>query len=141
MVTTRTGVGRSSSRACGTQPSIIADRLAFENTDRDRTIDSTRRPPAAADSNTSRRDTARHCRANSSTCSTSGPHPIAAAAFGAYLRDPRFGGAVRPYPSGEDDFTFVVHQGHDMGRPSLITVTLRAGLPGVVVAGAAALID
>jgi PhzF family phenazine biosynthesis protein len=52
----------------------------------------------------------------------------AAAAFGAYLRTI---GALTP-PA-----RVIVHQGEDMGRPSLLTVDVPASASGVVVTGAA----
>ncbi|GHJ36450.1 PhzF family phenazine biosynthesis protein [Streptomyces sp. TS71-3] len=52
----------------------------------------------------------------------------AAAAFGAYLRDL---GLVGP------DARLTLHQGHDLGRPSTLTVELRAGDPRVRVSGTA----
>ncbi|MFE0098772.1 PhzF family phenazine biosynthesis protein [Streptomyces sp. NPDC059009] len=56
----------------------------------------------------------------------------AAAAFGGYLR------ALDLIPS---DARFTVHQGHDMGSPSLLEVELRAGDPRVRVSGAATRIE
>ncbi|MGW1598547.1 PhzF family phenazine biosynthesis protein [Streptomyces sp. NPDC002343] len=52
----------------------------------------------------------------------------AAAAFGAYARH------LRLVPA---DARLTLHQGHDMGRPSLLEVGLRAGDPRVRVTGAA----
>ncbi len=52
----------------------------------------------------------------------------AAAAFGAYLREL---GIVRA------PVTLTLHQGDDLGRPGRLTVTLRAGEPGVGVSGTA----
>ncbi|CAL9323684.1 PhzF family phenazine biosynthesis protein OS=Streptomyces rochei OX=1928 GN=G3I25_14540 PE=3 SV=1 [Streptomyces rochei] len=52
----------------------------------------------------------------------------AAAAFGAYAR------ALGLVP---DDARLTLHQGHDMGRPSLLEVDLRPGDPRVRVTGAA----
>ncbi|WP_419995171.1 PhzF family phenazine biosynthesis protein [Streptomyces boninensis] len=52
----------------------------------------------------------------------------AAAAFGAYAREL---GLVAP------DATLTLHQGHDMGRPSLLEVELRAGEEQIRVSGAA----
>ncbi|MFJ2740711.1 PhzF family phenazine biosynthesis protein [Streptomyces sp. NPDC087440] len=52
----------------------------------------------------------------------------AAAAFGAYAREL---GLV------PEQATLTLHQGHDMGSPSLLEVTLREGEPGVRVTGAA----
>jgi PhzF family phenazine biosynthesis protein len=52
----------------------------------------------------------------------------AAAAFGGYARELGL--------AGQGD-TLTVHQGHDMGRPSLLTVELRPGDPRVHVSGAA----
>ncbi|TDC08698.1 PhzF family phenazine biosynthesis isomerase [Streptomyces sp. 8K308] len=52
----------------------------------------------------------------------------AAAALGGYLREL---GLVPPTT------TLTLHQGHDLGRPSLLTVELRAGDPRVHVTGAA----
>ena len=52
----------------------------------------------------------------------------AAAALGAYLRDR---GAITP-PT-----TFEVHQGIEMGRPSLLTVSIAPGEPGIKVSGTA----
>ncbi|MDI3101105.1 PhzF family phenazine biosynthesis protein [Streptomyces rochei] len=52
----------------------------------------------------------------------------AAAAFGAYAR------ALALVP---DDARLTLHQGHDMGRPSLLEVDLRPGDPRVRVTGAA----
>lgn len=52
----------------------------------------------------------------------------AAAAFGAYAREL---GLV------PEDAKLTLHQGHDMGRPSLLEVDLRAGDPRVRVTGAA----
>jgi PhzF family phenazine biosynthesis protein len=52
----------------------------------------------------------------------------AAAAFGGYLREL---GLVTP-PA-----TVTVHQGHDMGRPSLLTVAVPAGSGGIAVTGTA----
>ena len=52
----------------------------------------------------------------------------AAAAFGAYLRDP---GLVTP-PA-----TVTVHQGVDMGRPSLLTIEIDAEAPEIRVSGRA----
>ncbi|MGW1600999.1 PhzF family phenazine biosynthesis isomerase [Streptomyces eurythermus] len=52
----------------------------------------------------------------------------AAAAFGAYARD------LGLVPA---DARLTLHQGHDMGRPSLLEVGLRAGDPRVRVTGAA----
>jgi PhzF family phenazine biosynthesis protein len=52
----------------------------------------------------------------------------AAAAFGAYAREL----ALVP---AESELT--LHQGHDMGRPGILTVTLREGDPRVRVSGAA----
>ncbi|MHB9758029.1 PhzF family phenazine biosynthesis protein [Streptomyces sp. BYX5S] len=52
----------------------------------------------------------------------------AAAAFGAYARDQ----ALVPANAA-----LTLHQGHDMGRPSLLEVDLRAGDPRVRVTGAA----
>ena len=54
----------------------------------------------------------------------------AAAAFGAYLRAM---GLVRPDESAQ----LTLHQGHDMGRPSLLTVGLLAGDARVRVSGTA----
>lgn len=50
----------------------------------------------------------------------------AAAAFGAYVR--HLGLVTAPA-------TLTLHQGHDMGRPGLLTVTLREGDPRVRVSG------
>ena len=58
----------------------------------------------------------------------------AAAAFGAYLRAM---GLVRPVESAQ----LTVHQGHDMGRPSLLTVGLLAGDARVRVSGTATRLD
>src|SRR4051794_32650410 len=52
----------------------------------------------------------------------------AAAAFGAYLRDRRL---ITP-PA-----TITVHQGVDMGRPSLLTIDIDAGTPEIRVSGRA----
>ncbi|NYI80844.1 PhzF family phenazine biosynthesis protein [Nocardioides panzhihuensis] len=52
----------------------------------------------------------------------------AAAAFGAYAREL----ALVP-----EEASLTLHQGHDMGRPSLLEVDLRAGDPRVRVTGAA----
>lgn len=52
----------------------------------------------------------------------------AAAAFGAYARD------LSLVP---EEARLTLHQGHDMGRPSLLEVDLRAGDPRVRVTGAA----
>ncbi|KQV16674.1 MULTISPECIES: PhzF family phenazine biosynthesis protein [unclassified Kitasatospora] len=52
----------------------------------------------------------------------------AAAAFGAYLRDL---GETTP------DAVLTLHQGHDLGRPGLLRVELRAGDPRIRVSGAA----
>lgn len=52
----------------------------------------------------------------------------AAAAFGAYARE-------LGLAAGQDRLT--LHQGHDMGSPSLLEVELRAGDPRVHVTGAA----
>jgi PhzF family phenazine biosynthesis protein len=52
----------------------------------------------------------------------------AAAAFGAYAREM----ALVP-----EEASLTLHQGHDMGRPSLLGVDLRAGDPRVRVTGAA----
>ncbi len=52
----------------------------------------------------------------------------AAAAFGAYVREL---GLVTP-PA-----TLTLHQGHDLGRPGLLTVELRAGDPRSHVSGTA----
>jgi len=52
----------------------------------------------------------------------------AAAAFGAYLREQ---GLVTP-PA-----TVTVHQGVDMGRPSVLTIELEAGRPEIRVSGRA----
>ncbi|MEU6120363.1 PhzF family phenazine biosynthesis isomerase [Streptomyces sp. NPDC047123] len=52
----------------------------------------------------------------------------AAAAFGAYARE------LGLVPA---DASLTLHQGHDMGRPSLLEVDLRAGEPRVRVTGAA----
>ncbi|WP_148588920.1 PhzF family phenazine biosynthesis protein [Streptomyces sp. WAC01526] len=52
----------------------------------------------------------------------------AAAAFGAYVRDL---GLVAP------DAKLTIHQGHDMGRPSLLEVTLRPGEEHIRVSGTA----
>lgn len=52
----------------------------------------------------------------------------AAAAFGAYAREL----ALVP-----EEASLTLHQGHDMGRPSLLRVDLRAGDPRVRVTGAA----
>jgi PhzF family phenazine biosynthesis protein len=49
----------------------------------------------------------------------------AAAAFGGYLRERGTTGVVR------------LHQGDDMGRPGLLTVTIEADRPGIRVSGAA----
>lgn len=54
----------------------------------------------------------------------------AAAALGAYLRDKRFVGA-------DESAQLTLHQGHDMGRPSLLIVDLVAGDSRVRVSGAA----
>jgi PhzF family phenazine biosynthesis protein len=56
----------------------------------------------------------------------------AAAAFGAYLRELRL---------APEDATLHLAQGDDMGRPSRITVELRAGEPGVRVSGTAVPIE
>jgi PhzF family phenazine biosynthesis protein len=58
----------------------------------------------------------------------------AAAAFGAYLRAM---GLVRPDESAQ----LTLHQGHDMGRPSLLTVGLLAGDARVRVSGTATRLD
>lgn len=58
----------------------------------------------------------------------------AAAAFAGYLR------AVGAVPSGED-VRLTLHQGVDMGRPSLLLVDLVAGDPRVRVSGSAAPIE
>ncbi|WP_190133161.1 PhzF family phenazine biosynthesis protein [Streptomyces mashuensis] len=52
----------------------------------------------------------------------------AAAALGAYLRERGLVGT---------DATLTLHQGHDLGRPGLLEVTLRAGDPRVRVTGTA----
>ncbi len=54
----------------------------------------------------------------------------AAAAFGAYLRDKGFIGV-------DESAQLTLHQGHDMGRPSLLTVDLVAGEARVRVSGTA----
>ncbi|HEX6336408.1 MAG TPA: PhzF family phenazine biosynthesis isomerase [Jiangellaceae bacterium] len=54
----------------------------------------------------------------------------AAAAFGAYLRDRGFVGA-------DESARVTLHQGHDMGRPSLLTVDLLPGDRRVRVSGTA----
>jgi PhzF family phenazine biosynthesis protein len=56
----------------------------------------------------------------------------AAAAFGGYARE------LRLVP---DDARLTIHQGHDMGRPSLLRVDLRPGDPSVRVSGAAVRIE
>ncbi|MGW1324506.1 PhzF family phenazine biosynthesis protein [Streptomyces antibioticus] len=56
----------------------------------------------------------------------------AAAAFGAYTREL---GLV------PEDAVLTLHQGHDLGRPGELTVTLRAGDPRVHVSGTGARID
>ncbi|SDK02944.1 PhzF family phenazine biosynthesis protein [Streptomyces indicus] len=56
----------------------------------------------------------------------------AAVAFGAYAREL---GLVK------EESVLTLHQGEDMGRPSLLTVTLRAGDPRVRVAGTAVAIS
>ncbi|RII17035.1 putative isomerase YddE [Streptomyces sp. YIM 130001] len=56
----------------------------------------------------------------------------AAAAFGAYLRE-------LGHTAEESELT--LHQGEDLGRPGLLTVTLRAGDPRVRVSGAATALD
>jgi PhzF family phenazine biosynthesis protein len=58
----------------------------------------------------------------------------AAAAFGAYLRAE---GLVRLDESAQ----FTLHQGDDMGRPSLLTVELLAGDARVRVSGTATRLD
>ncbi|MFP3990951.1 PhzF family phenazine biosynthesis isomerase [Streptomyces sp. E11-3] len=52
----------------------------------------------------------------------------AAAAFGAYARE---------LGIAKDEAVLTLHQGEDMGRPGVLTVTLRAGDPRVHVAGTA----
>ncbi len=54
----------------------------------------------------------------------------AAAAFGAYLRD-------RGHFGFDESAQITLHQGHDMGRPSLLMVDLVAGDPRIRVSGAA----
>lgn len=56
----------------------------------------------------------------------------AAAAFGGYARE------LRLVP---DDARLTIHQGHDMGRPSLLRVDLRPGERSVRVSGAAVRIE
>lgn len=55
----------------------------------------------------------------------------AAAAFGAYTREL---GLV------PEDAVLTLHQGHDLGRPGELTVTLRAGDPRIRVSGTGACI-